>query len=86
MQCLAKTHDDAVACMDKFQFDIQNEVGGAPWLMTQDDVIRCHSQGQVFSDENGFYYEGRRTMRFDGPLVPAFTQPMHDGYTTQKEN
>lgn len=80
---LGQTRDETLAAMDAMQFEIQNMVGGAPWLVPDDDIVKKSSPGLVLSDDYGMYYEGKRTIHFNGPLKDTGTKQLHDGFAVQ---
>jgi hypothetical protein len=83
-RAFGRTRDDVVAEMDRVQFEVQEFLGGAPWLVTDDDTSKQHSPGMVLADDQGFFYDGKRTLHFNGPFSTVIDKHYGDGYQVQK--
>jgi hypothetical protein len=83
--CIGRTRDEAIALMDDAQLGIMSQIGGAPWVMVDDDITRVHNPALTLCDDQGFVYQGKRSCRFQGPLLDTGTQTYHDGFKPQMQ-
>lgn len=83
---MATTRDDCLAMLDDLTSHFIDQVGGAPWVITDDDVKKVIAQqvAPVLADDQGFCYIGIRTMIYRGPLVKQGNMVTHPGFNVQK--
>lgn len=79
------TRDECVQAMDEVAFTLFNEIGGAPWLVPDDDIkkIAAEEVSMAIADDQGFCYVGLRTWKFRGPVIHIPDQAHHDGFKVQ---
>lgn len=80
---IGRTREETLDLMDQVKLNTLNELGGAPWVATNDDVVKEHMPQALICDGQGFIYQGHLTLQFGGPMVFSEGQPMHDGHKMQ---
>lgn len=82
---IGTSRDECIGVLDDVCNEILNNVGGAPWMMADDDIKRVQA-AQVappLADEDGFLYLGVRTLVYRGPTVRQTNMIEHDGRRVQ---
>jgi len=85
---VGRTREETLSLMDEVKLNTINEIGGAPWVATNDDIVKTHMPQALICDGQGFVYKGNVTLSFSGPMVFSEGSPMHDGnkLQTRSEN
>lgn len=81
------TRDQCIQALDDLALVVLDKVGGAPWVMTDDDIKRISAEStQTLGDADGMCYIGIRTYNYRGPIVSIPSQTYHDGFKVQNDN
>lgn len=82
---IATTRDECIGVMDETQAAILDHVGGAPWMMQDDDIKRVAAAQTAppLGDPDGFCYLGVRTLVYRGPAVRQTNMVEHEGHRVQ---
>jgi hypothetical protein len=83
LQVFADTRDGCISAMDEASIHFLDFVGGAPWVMIDDDINRVQSPLNV-KDDQGFTYLGKRSYKYGGPFKNDLGIIEHDGMRLQK--
>jgi hypothetical protein len=83
IKIIGRTRGDVLATMDDVAFNFINDLGGEPWVRTDDDIKKVHQPQLVISDEQGFVYTGNLGMHFGGPFLDTGVRPQSDGHRVQ---
>lgn len=78
-----RTRSETLDKMDSLGRAIIMELGGAPWVMLDDDVVRVHIPGHALADDQGFAYQGKRLYKFGGPMLGKDAVPSHENFQVQ---
>lgn len=83
---IGTTRDECIEAMDQAMLNLQNFVGGAPWVVVDDDVkkVEAGKIAATISDDQGFCYSGVRSVIYKGPLVKVGEMPLHPGFCLQE--
>jgi hypothetical protein len=79
----AKTRDECISKMDWLSFQFLELVGGAPWVMTDDDIKRIHMPMWAMKDSDDYAYVGVRSYSFNGPVMAGPGVLTHDNFKVQ---
>lgn len=82
--CHGYPRDEVIEHADKISIEFLDSVGGAPWVLVDDDITRNHMPGYPLTDGmHGYAYALRRRYVFQGPVVHVDGMH-HDGNHVQK--
>lgn len=79
---ISPTRDECVAEMDKLAFDVQNMIGGDPWVLVDDDIQRrCLGANPL--DADSYAYFGSKKLAYTGPHHMRPSEGMPPGVSFQ---
>lgn len=80
---VGRTREECIDLMDSTGLIVLDKIGGAPWVTIDDDIKRLHNPQASVADDQGFLYQGVRSMSFQGPILNTGTQTYHEGNKPQ---
>jgi hypothetical protein len=86
-EVLATTRDECFAKLDELGMQFLDDLGGAPWVMPDDDVKKVHAAQAgvpILADDQGMCYYGLRSYFYGGPVKAGIGQSFHDGFKPQR--